>query len=1380
MTDAIKVLHISDSRSDQDAVLDTLEKKRDCFVVTMAESLEQALQRLYEATYDIALTDIDVPGLDGLEAIDLIRSNSPETPIIVVTQKGSEEIAAQAFRKGVDDYVKNTYDQIQMLPKTIESVLSGKRSNQDLATEGEAKRMSRERLNLALEVANLGLWDWNLNTDRVFYDERWGGMLGYSSDEIEPNLSAWARLVHPDDKDRVLEVVNNHFKGLTDQFKAEQRIRAKSGEWRWILALGKVIDENKDGSPARILGIHLDITESKRSEEILKNQVVLTESLLEAIPTPVYYKGSDHRYLGCNKAFAELNGMSKDEIIGSTVFDLIDREGAEISHAQDLNLLTNPGSEIVERSVVSGRGAERELMVHKATFMDAAGAPAGLIGVLVDITDRKKTELALAESERKYRLLADNSLEVIWQMDLDLSFTYVNRPVTELTGYTQEEWIGTRLPDHCDEKNFRKMTQIIAQELEKGLEGTGVIFEAELLNKNKESIPVEIHGRVTYDDHGRPEALQGTTIDISLRKKAEQDLERSAVQWRETFDAVNDVIWLLDTDNRILRANKATEKFFGVQPLKIVGKHCWEVAHGVQEQIPECPLYQDGLTDDRKKTELLIDDQWVEVTIDPMFDSKGLKVGAAHLISDIDDRKKAEEALVDSRKSFKSIVEKSADGILVINSEGTILYANSSAERLLGQDQNSLIDNPFGAPSFGEESISMDVLRPDGEMRAVEMRATDVEWFGQTTQAVMLHDMTERKRHERELRKEKRQTEQYLNDAGVMFVAIDRTGKVVRVNRRTCEVLGRQTNEIEGKDWFGVALPEEIHEEVKGIFNHLISGSLDSYEYVEAPVITKTGEKRMVSWHNTLLEDKNGEVFAVAGFGADITDRKEMERKVLESEKRYRVLFERSNDAIYIADKAGNIITANPATARLFGVSSPELLGANITNFYWNPRDRAGLLNEVAAIGYVNDFKLEMKDSSQNKRLCLVNCSKWEDDEGNLIGYLTMCKDITESVKLEDQLRQAQKMESIGTLAGGIAHDFNNLLTVVAGYSEMLIAEKTEEDPDLPDLSSIKNAADKAAELVKQLLTFSRKVETNPKPINLNQKVQESTKLLSRTIPKMITIRLRLKDNLSRIYADPGQIEQVIINLAVNAKDAMPEGGTLTFSTENVVLSEEYCKGHPGANPGDYVCLTIEDTGHGMPKDVVLRIFEPFYTTKHIGEGTGLGLAMVYGIVKQHSGYITCNSEPGEGAAFKIYFPIIQDEISESEGAGNYVPVGGNETILLVDDEDMIRNLGVRLLERAGYKVLAARTGEEALEIYKQQGAIIGLVIMDMIMPGMGGRQALIELKRMDPNAIIIIASGYSPEGLENKATDTGASGFVGKPFNSAILLDTVRSLLDK
>ena len=397
-----------------------------------------------------------------------------------------------------------------------------------------------------------------------------------------------------------------------------------------------------------------------------------------------------------------------------------------------------------------------------------------------------------------------------------------------------------------------------------------------------------------------------------------------------------------------------------------------------------------------------------------------------------------------------------------------------------------------------------------------------------------------------------------------------------------------------------------------------------------------------------------------------------------------------------------------------------------------------------------------------------------------IIGYLSMLRDITEARKLEEQLRQAQKMESIGTLAGGIAHDFNNILTIIQGYSEMVLLDKTSDHPDYSDLYAVNAAAQRGAELVKQLLTFSRKVETNMRPVNLNQEIQTAVKLLSRTIPKMIDMKLVLSEDLSRIQADPGQLEQIVVNLAVNAKHAMPEGGILTFETANITLGKEYCRTQPEASPGEYVYLRIEDTGCGMRKEMLGRIFEPFFSTKKQGEGTGLGLAMVYGIVKNHGGHITCNSEPGMGTIFTIYLPAIKDETVEREITIEWKPPVGKETILLVDDEEMIRDLGSKILERAGYKVITAQNGEQAVATYRNRRDEIDLVMLDLIMPGMGGRQALDELKRLDPQVCVVIASGYAPEGIAKTSTETGADAFVSKPFNRNEVLRKVREALDR
>jgi len=316
--------------------------------------------------------------------------------------------------------------------------------------------------------------------------------------------------------------------------------------------------------------------------------------------------------------------------------------------------------------------------------------------------------------------------------------------------------------------------------------------------------------------------------------------------------------------------------------------------------------------------------------------------------------------------------------------------------------------------------------------------------------------------------------------------------------------------------------------------------------------------------------------------------------------------------------------------------------------------------------------------------------------------------------------------------------------------------------------------------LTQQLLTFSRKVESQLRPVDLNQEIIQVEKLLKRTIPKMIDIELNLNDTLKIINADPTQMEQVMMNLAVNARDAMPDGGKLIIGTDNLVLNEEFCRINIGAVPGTYVMLAVSDTGHGMDRETLEHIFEPFYTTKEIGKGTGLGLAMVYGIVKNHSGYITCNSEAGSGTTFKIYLPIIEEATDEELGdEPEAMPEGGTETILLVDDESYIRDLGKKMLTRFGYTVLTAVDGESALALYREKRTHISLVILDLSMPGMGGERCLEELLRTDPGAKVIIASGYAVDEPKAKVMKARAYGFVGKPYDMKKLLEVIREVID-
>ena len=410
---------------------------------------------------------------------------------------------------------------------------------------------------------------------------------------------------------------------------------------------------------------------------------------------------------------------------------------------------------------------------------------------------------------------------------------------------------------------------------------------------------------------------------------------------------------------------------------------------------------------------------------------------------------------------------------------------------------------------------------------------------------------------------------------------------------------------------------------------------------------------------------------------------------------------------------------------------------------------------------------------------------KWID--GRMV-HLQIATDITKIKELqqnqleaEAQLQQAQKMESIGRLAGGMAHDFNNILAAITGYAELALEDTTQGKSVDRELSQILKSADRAKVLIKQILAFSRKANIDKKPLNLNQLIANTAQLLERILPKMISVELKPGTDLKPINGDAYQLEQVLLNLATNARDAMPDGGRLVIETENTVLCDEYVLGHPEAVEGEYVQLSITDNGTGMGKDEVIHVFEPFYTTKEIGKGTGLGLASVYGTVKSHGGYVTCYSEMGRGTTFKIYLPVLEGERDPEDHRNQEKErdLSGSETILLVDDDPAVRDFAARIMRQRGYEVMTADRGEMGLRIYQESKGRIDLVVMDLGMPGTGGYQAAEQILEMDPSAKIIIASGYSQYNNFNNKPKTKFSGFVSKPFRGVDLLKTMREVLD-
>ena len=505
--------------------------------------------------------------------------------------------------------------------------------------------------------------------------------------------------------------------------------------------------------------------------------------------------------------------------------------------------------------------------------------------------------------------------------------------------------------------------------------------------------------------------------------------------------------------------------------------------------------------------------------------------------------------------------------------------------------------------------------------------------------------------------------------------------------------------------------------------------------------------------------------------------------QIMESEERFRTLSENSPDIIYTADNSGFITYINPAANEIMGYAAEEAIGQHFTEFIkTDDVDTISEAFERIKQGNQTIKHLEAKLRSKDGTMRLFDMSGAPNlnAAGEMTGIVGTLKDVTEQRKLEYELRHASKMNALGRLTGGIAHDFNNILQAINSYNQLLTINKTEADPDWKYLYNINGLTKRATDLIKQLLIFSRRVDSKLAPVDLNGEIKNYHELLVSTLPKTISVRMNLAKDLNLINGDTTQLGQVIMNLVVNAKDAMSIGGELSIQTRNIELTAPLDRGNVKVNAGRYVHFRISDTGCGIERENMDRIFEPFFTTK-AGKGTGIGLSVVYGVVKNHGGYIFCASEPGRGTTFELYFPTLDIMMSEEKRETSKKPVlaRGHETILLVDDEPALLETGQELLSYLGYNVLTASSGENALVTIDREGQSIGLVIMDMMMPGMGGERCLVEIMKILPAMKVVIASGNIASAKIDGILKAGARAFIQKPYYIEDLSSKIRQILD-
>jgi len=908
----------------------------------------------------------------------------------------------------------------------------------------------------------------------------------------------------------------------------------------------------------------------------------------------------------------------------------------------------------------------------------ASGEAVGYRGVGRDITAQTLAMKALKENEEHYRLLAENSLDVVWTTALDGRITYVSPSITTLLGYSQHEASSMSLADLLEPDELASVQTMIAEELARTPEerSPSRMIELRLRAKDGTLRDAEVNATWLLDDKGNFIGLQGSTRDISERKRTARALQKSEERYRSILESMQEAYYEVDLRGNLTFFNSTAVKGLGYSPDEMMRMNYTAFVDEETARRMYAIFHRVFLTG-----EPCIGFEWVLITKagHPMHvesavflrrDEKGRPSGFRGIVRDISQRKQAEEALRQSEEKYRSILETMEESYFELDLKGNYTFFNDALCRDHGYPRSALMGMNYRV-----------YCSPETALQAYRV-----------------------------------------------FNEIYRTGE-----------------------------PRSLYAQ---------------------EIIRPDGSRRHIEMSIGPIKDAAGRVTGFRGVGRDVTERNKAQQALKESEERFRDLAMLLPESVFEIDAAGRFTFVNRIALERFGYTEEEAYqGMGILDVIV-PEDHARALANARLVDLgestgLTEYTVRRKDGTMFPALVSTTCIY---RDGMIAGRRGFLIDISEKKLIEEQLMRAQKMEAIGTLAGGIAHDFNNLLMGILGNVSLLLMRMDEADPMYERLKNVEEYVQRGSDLTKQLLGFARGGKYEVRPTDLAEFTRKSSAMFGRT-KKEIRIHHRARSDLWTVEVDRGQMEQVLMNLYVNAWQAMPGGGDLYISLENTELDEEKVAPH-NLKTGKYVVLTITDTGLGMDEATQARIFEPFFTTKELGRGTGLGLASVYGIIRNHGGFIQVESEPGIGTSFMIYLPASERPCERETRSESEIRTGRG-TVLLIDDEEMILDIGSEMLASLGYTVLTAAGGRAGLRLYERRKDEIDLVILDMVMPELGGRETFEALKRSNGSIKVVLSSGYSLDGQAQEIMQGGCKGFIQKPFNLAELSRKIREILE-
>jgi two-component system cell cycle sensor histidine kinase/response regulator CckA len=1125
----------------------------------------------------------------------------------------------------------------------------------------------------------------------------------------------------------------------------------------------------------------------------------------QKLPLCVYNIGKDGKIKDCNElVWKKLGYNNKDELIGKPLFTSIYAPSSQ-KKAKQLFLKWKKSGKLEneELQVITKQGKILDVLLNVETIYDSGGEVLYSISTQLDITRRKQVEEALQTSERKYQLLAESLVDGLYEFDLSGKITYVNEATAHMFGYSKEEILrGIWVEDIIAEKDKATSRDVI-QDIIKGKKA--FVGERTFIRKDGKSFIGEIHSGPIY--RGKEVVgIRGVLRDISERKRAEKAMRESQKRLSQIVDGNSIATLVIDANHVVNYWNRACENLTNISAREIIGtRKQWSAFYSTER-----PVMADLIVENASKKEIAkhygdkfrpsaviegayeAEDffpeigqggKWLFFTGAPLKDTEGNIIGAIETLQDITEQKRATEAIRESEERYRKVFENTGTATCIVEEDMTISMANTEHEKLTGYLNKDVEGKMKWSEFVHEEDLERmreyhnarrekTVASPKGyEFRLIDREGKAKDIFitvdvipGTKRSVASLLDITFRKQTENALRESEEFNRALFEYNPIETIIVDLDARVKGFNLAKRDS-GEKPPNIGDVMYWDYARKHEIDMHAE------LMECMRSSELKRFPDL-RYGNKVLSI---TISPFDKGAIITTQ----DITAREQAKEALRESEEKYRLLVENANDAIFVVQD--NVVKfPNPKAEEIIGYSAEEL-ATNPSPEAIHPDDRDMVLDRYMRrlrgedVPSTYSFRIIHRDGHEVWTHVNAVLTEWEGRPA----VLCFLRDITEQKKLENQLFYAQKMEAVGTLAGGIAHDFHNLLMGIQGNISLMLLDIKPDQLHHERLRDIEQHVHSGADLTKQLLGFAMGGKYEVKPTDLNELMRKTSNMFART-RKQIMIHREYETDIWNVDVDQGQIEQVLLNLYVNAWQAMPGGGDLYLKTENITIDRRYIKEKLlTIKPGRYVKLSLADTGVGMDKKIQQRIFEPFFTTKERGRGTGLGLASAYGIIKNHGGIIDVFSEEGKGTTFTIYLPASKKEAIEKKELQQGL-LEGTETILFVDDEETIREIGRYMLNKLGYTTLIAKSGEEAIDTYKRDRDKIAMVILDMVMPGIGGSKTYDFLKEIDPDVRVLLSSGYSINGQASEILKRGCNGFIQKPFNIHQLSQMIRKMLDE